>query len=156
MLTSDERLALLKAVTAQAKPKLDELTAQARNDLMGRYAKDGTDRRAILANGQKVGEVGISYSNPKPFIYADREEEALDFLEERGLVERSPAKGWEKHFAFVAGKVVCTDTGEEVEWAGWQAKEPKSADVRGCKPQEVLEAIAPKLQGQSIFALLEG
>ena len=156
MPTNDEKLALLKAITAQAKPQLDELTAQARNDLMGRFSKDGTDRRAILANGVKVGEVGISYTTPKPFIYEDMMQQACDFLADYGLVERTPAKGWEKHFALVGGKVVFKETGEEVDWAGWQPKEPKTAAVRGCRPQDVLDAMAPVLQGQSITALLEG
>ena len=156
MLTDDERLALLKAIEHQMKPIKEELEGDARRGLMERFGEDGTDRRAIIAGGQKVGEVGISYNKPRPYIYKDREAEALDYLESIGLVERTPAKGWESHFKNAGGYVICTDTGEMVDSIGWQGKEPKNAAIRGCEPEEVREALRAQLQGGDELALLEG
>lgn len=156
MLTDDERLALLKAIEHQMKPIKEELEGDARRGLMERFGEDGTDRRAIIAGGQKVGEVGISYSKPRPFIYQDRTEQALDYLEGLGLVDRSPAKGWESHFKRAGEYVICVDTGEMVDFIGWQGKEPKNAAIRGCEPEEVREALRAQLQSGDALALLEG
>lgn len=154
--TKDEQLALLSAIDKRLAPALKEAKDEARQDLMERCAQDGTDRRAILVGGEKVGEVGISYSKAAPFIYKERMADALDFLRQVGLVEESPAKGWESDFELIGGNVVYKPTGEVVDWAGWSPKAAKTAAVRGCKPEDVARAFGPRLAGVDAVALLEG
>lgn len=155
-ITKDERLAFLAALDKRVKPALDEAKSDARAEIMGAYAENGTDRKAILVGGEKVGEVGISYSKAAPYIYAEQMTAALDFLRQFGLVQEAPAKGWEQSFDLIGGKVVYKPTGEVVEWAGWNPKAAKTAAVRGCKPEDVMRAFGPRLASVDAAALLDG
>lgn len=155
-ITKDEKLALLVAIDKRVTPALRYAKDEARAEIMGRYAEDGTDRRAILVGGEKVGEVGVSYSKPAPYIYREQMPAALDFLRSVGLVEEAPAKGWETQFDLIGGQVVYKPTGEVVEWAGWQPKAAKSAAVRGCKPEDVMRAFGQRLGSVDAIALLDG
>ena len=155
-ITKDERLALLVALDKKIQPELKAAKDEARQAIMDGYAQDGTDRKAILVGGEKVGEVGISYSKPAPYIYAERMRDALAFLSEHDLVDVVPAKGWEKEFELIGGKVVHKESGEVVDWAGWQPKAPKTAAVRDCKPEDVMRAFGPRLSGVDAVALIEG
>lgn len=155
-ITKDERLAFLAALDKRVKPALDEAKSEARAEIMDAYAENGTDRKAILVGGEKVGEVGISYSKAAPYIYAEQAGAALDFLRPLGLTEESPKRGWEKDFDLVGGQVVYKPTGEVVEWAGWNPKAAKTAAVRGCKPEDVMRAFGPRLASVDAIALLDG
>lgn len=152
-MNNDEKLALLEAFNKRLKPALDDAKAEARQALLEDYETTHSDRRAILVGDEKVGEVGISYSTAAPFIFDDRRQEALEYLSAIGLTETVPIRGWEKHFFLSGGEIVCADTGEVVDWAGWNPKAPKSASIRGCKPDDVLQAFGNKLP--DITALLE-
>lgn len=154
--TKDERLAFLAALEKRVKPALEDAKSDARAEIMGAYAENGTDRKAILVGGEKVGEVGISYSKAAPYIYAEQMTAAIDFLRQVGLVQETPAKGWEQSFDLIGGKVVYKPTGEVVEWAGWNPKSAKTAAVRGCKPEDVMRAFGPRLASVDAVALLEG
>lgn len=155
-ITKDERLAFLAALDKRVKPALDDAKAEARAEIMDRYAEDGTDRKAILVGGEKVGEVGISYAKAAPYIYREQMPAALEFLRQVGLVQESPAKNWEKQFDLIGGKVVYKPTGEVVEWAGWNPKAAKTAAIRGCEPEDVMRAFGPRLEGADAIAVLDG
>ena len=156
MLTGSERLALLVAIDKRVKPALGDAKDAARQSLIEAQAQDGTDRRAIMVGGVKVGEVGVSYSKPGPCISPERVDDAIAFLAGLGLVDMTPRKGWESHFSCVAGNVVCTDTGETVDWATWEPSRAKSASVRGCDPEDVMAAFGPRLSEVTPLGLLEG
>lgn len=155
-LTNDEQLALLVAMDKRLKPALDDAKSEARARLMDGFGKTGDDRHAIRVGTEKVGEVGISYSKAEPVIMADKQEEALDYLRSIGLTTESPSTGWQRHFALVGDKVVCTDTGEAVDFLLWQPSAAKNAVVRGCKPEDVLGAFQGRLPSEQIMALIEG
>ena len=155
-ITKDEQLAFLTALDKRIKPALDDAKSEARQSLMDAFAQDGTDRRAILVGGEKVGEIGVSYSKAAPYIYREQMDKALDFLRQVGLVQETPAKGWEQSFDLIGGKVVYKPTGEVVEWAGWNPKAAKTAAVRGCKPEDVMRAFGPRLASVDAVALLDG
>lgn len=155
-LTDSEKLALLVALDKRVKPQLGEMKDSARQSLIEAQAQDGTDRRAIMVGGTKVGEVGVSYSKAAPYIRTERMADAISCLAELGLVETVPAKGWESHFTFAGGKVICTDTGEAVEWAGWEPSRAKTAAIRGCKPEDVMEAFGERLSTVDPIALIGG
>lgn len=155
-ITKDEKLAMLCALDKRVTPALRDAKDEARAEIMERYAEDGTDRKAILVGGEKVGEVGISYSKPAPFIYAEQMPAALEFLRQVGLVQETPAKGWENQFDLIGGQVVYKPTGEVVEWAGWNPKAAKTAAVRGCKPEDVLRAFGNRIESVNAIALLDG
>ena len=141
--TQDERLAVLTAMQKQIEPALKEAKAIARQEIMEGFAETHTDRRAIIVGEEKVGEIGISYSKAAPVILKERMDEAVAFLDSIGMVDIVPKKGWEAHFAKAGDKVVCTDTGETVDWAMWCPKSPKTAAVLG-----------PRVEGMSAAALL--
>lgn len=155
-LTKDERLALLEATSKRIKPLLEDAKGDARHEMLAMEGETGADRRAIKVCGVKVGEIGCSYEKPHPAIKPGREREALEYLRAKGLTEEKPARGWESRFGQAGDVVIDSETGEVVDWAEWSPKRVKGASVRGCEPQEVLDAIAPKLNGASPFALLEG
>lgn len=156
MLTSDEKLAVLEAMMKKLKPLLDEAKGEAKLELMEMCRQMGVDRKAIMVGEQKVGEIGITYSTAKPAIMPGREKEALGYLAEMGLVEYVPKKGWEKAFAKAGDAVVDTENGEICDFLYWEPSVAKTAALRGCKPDAVLEAIQPKLEGNDIMGLLEG
>ena len=155
MLTKDEQLATLEALSKRIKPILDDLKSDVRNELLEACKENGVDRKAILVDGQKVGEVGISYSTAKAAIYPGREKEALEYLTEQGLTEVVPVKGWEKAFARVGNSVANQETGEILDFLYWEPSVAKSASVRGCQPQAVLDAFNGKIDGNTIIGLLE-
>nr|DAV56313.1 MAG TPA: hypothetical protein [Caudoviricetes sp.] len=154
MLNNDEKLALLEAMSKKIKPELESLKGEAKLGLMDAFAESGVDRRAILVDGQKVGEIGITYSTAKPYIKPGHEAEALEYLTSLGLTETVPVKGWEKHFTHAGDAVLHAESGEIADCLEWEPSVAKTAAVRGCKPDEVLEAIQPKLRGESPAALL--
>ena len=154
MLTSDERLALLVALDKQLKPKLDDAKQEAKYQLMENFETTGADRKAILVGGTKVGEVGMSYSTAKPVPKIGYESDFLDYLESLGLTERTPVKGWEKQFSRAGDSVIHTNSGEIADCMEWEPSRVKSAAVRGCKPDDVLNALQGKLAGTNPFALL--
>lgn len=156
MLTKDEQLATLEALSKRIKPILDDLKSDVRNELLEACKENGVDRKAILVDGQKVGEVGISYSTAKAAIYPGREKEAIEYLTELGLTEVVPIKGWEKSFTRVGNEVANKDTGEILDFLYWEPSVAKSASVRGCKPDDVIQAMQGKLNGETIMGLLEG
>lgn len=155
-ITRDEELAFLKALQKQVKARLDTLEAEAKDEVMRGFIDDGRDRRPIIIEGVKVGEISLSYSKPKAAIRPGFERDALTYLDSCGLVEYKPATGWEKRFARVGSQVVDQDTGEVVEWAEWIPAVASTAAIRGCKPQDVLNALGAKLQSLPIAGLLEG
>ena len=154
MLTSDERLALLVALDKQLKPQLDDAKQEAKYQLMDSFEATGADRKAILVDGTKVGEVGMSYSTAKPAPKIGYESDFLDYLESLGLTERTPVKGWEKQFSRAGDSVINTNSGEIADCMEWEPSRVKSAAVRGCKPDDVLNALQGKLAGTNPFALL--
>ena len=156
MLTEDERLALLSALDKVIKPQLDESKQQAKYHLMESFDKSGADRKAIIVDGTKVGDVGISYSTAKPAPKPGMMDEFLDYLESLGLTQRTPVKGWEKQFSHAGSAVIHAESGEIVDCMEWEPSRPKTAAVRGCKPEDVLDALSSKLAGTNPFALLIG
>ena len=149
-ITPDERLALLAAMSKAVKPQLDEAKREAQEGLMDRFAEDGTDRRAIMVGGSKVGEVGMSFSKAAPSIRPGHEREALEAAIDMGLVDWSKVgsvlvRDWQKRFSQVGDAVVEAQSAELIEWLQWEPSRPKSAAVRGCKPEDVLPALRAKL-----------
>lgn len=155
-ITKDMRLAGLKAIEDAIRPELEAANGEARAELLELQEKSGVDRRAIRVNGEKVGEVGISYAKPRPAIAPGHEEEALDLLESMGLTERKPIKGWEQAFAHVDGHMVATETGETTGAIEWQGGYAKAASVRGCKPEVVIPAMRAALGSVDVYAALLG
>ena len=158
-ITPDERLALLAAMSKAVKPQLDEAKREAQEGLMDRFAEDGTDRRAIMVGGSKVGEVGMSFSKAAPSIRPGHEREALEAAIDMGLVDWSKVgsvlvRDWQKRFSRVGDAVVEAQSAELIEWLQWEPSRPKSAAVRGCKPEDVLPALRAKLGEGFAQALL--
>lgn len=158
-LTPDERLALLNAMSKTVEPQLKAVKAEAASDLAERFAADGTDRRAILVNGAKVGEVGMSFSKAAPAIKPGHEREALEAAIDMGLVDWSKVgsvlvRDWQKRFSQVGDAVVEAQSAELIDWLQWEPSRPKSAAVRGCKPEDVLPALRAKLGEGFAQALL--
>ena len=154
-LTADEQLALLVAYKKKLEPIVKDHEGIARQALLELCGETGCDRRPIVIDGEKVGEVGVSFTKAQAIIDPSREGEALDFLEQFGLVEKVPAKGWHDAFARVGNDVVHKESGEICPFLMWQERVAKSASIRGCKPEDVLQAFHGKLNpGQELTRLL--
>ena len=153
-LTDDERLAMLVALEKRIKAMLDDAKQQAKYKLMDSYQNSGVDRKAILIDGSKVGDVSISYSTAKPIPKPGCMAEFTEYLDQAGLVERVPVKGWEKRFTNAGDSVIDRESGEIVECMCWEPSRPKSAAVRGCKSDEVLSAMQGKLKQSDPLTLL--
>lgn len=160
-ITPDERLALLNAMSKAVKPQLDEAKREAQEGLMDRFAEDGTDRRAIMVGGAKVGEIGMSFTKAAPAIRPGHEREALEAAIEMGLVDWTKVaavlvRDWQKRFSRVGDAVVEAQSAELIDWLEWEPSRAKGASVRGCAPEDVLPALTSKLGPGGIAALLEG
>lgn len=158
-LTKDESLAFYEALNKWLNDKkkgvLTEAKAEARNELLGMFNENGVNRRALMCGNVQVGEIGVSFSKPRPYIFGERMEEALGFLLENGLAEIKPKTGWEDAFKRLPdGSIILAETGEFVDWLGWDDGGAKTATVRGCKPEDVLGALAPKLAGSNFTTFL--
>lgn len=153
-LTFDEELAMLEAVQKKVKTRLDELKGAAKDELMEAYEENGIDRRRIKANGSPIGAVFITFTKAKPTINPARKAQALEALTAMGLTEVVPVKGWEKRFTHCGDIVLDAESGELAEWALWETEKPYCTKVTGCKPEDVLEAMSTKLQGENIIGLL--
>lgn len=153
-LTFDEELAMLEAIQKKVKTRLDELKGVAKDALMDAYEENGIDRRRIKANGSPIGTVFITFTKAKPVINPARKAQALKALTAMGLTEVVPVKDWEKRFTHCGDIVLDAESGELAEWALWEIEKPYCTKVTGCKPEDVLDAMSTKLQGENIIGLL--
>ncbi len=153
-MTPSERLATLVAMEKQLKPILDDAKSEARQYLMDVHDQCGADRIPISVGKQKVGEIGLSYSKEKVTIDPNNRKAAMNILEELGLTEQIPVKGWESHFEMIGGQIMSKDTGEVVD--GFLIEEPtvKAAAIRGCKPDDVAKAFNALGNAPTVFGFL--
>lgn len=133
-----EELAYFTALKKVIDEHVSELKNEAKGYLMAVNEETGLDRMPITVGGEKVGQVAITYNSAQLYVINN---EGYEYLHMCGLVKMKPAKGWEKRFSNVAGKVIDTLTGEDVsDKFGWLPRSPKTAAVTGCKPDEVAAA----------------
>lgn len=150
-LTQDEKLAYLTALEKSLKKALEDIKLDYKTGIEAVYEQFGMDRKAILVNGQKVGEVRMNYNAAGPEINPENELEAVEFLMECGLCKTVPVAGWKKRFELVTGKdgteyIQYKPTGEDVsELFYWAGKTPKVPSFTGCEPQEVQQAFGNRL-----------
>lgn len=155
-LTKSEEIALLTVLEKRIKERLDEVKSEERQALMEGFSATHCDRKALMVGDTKVGEIVISLSTPKPIIKPECMSEALRALDEAGLVDLTPSKGWEDAFALVGDSVVWKDTGEVCDWLMWQPSMVKTASVRGIKEEKVKTAFGARLATVNPIAMLEG
>ena len=157
-MNANEELAVLTAMQKVIKNRLDDLKADAKDNLIRLEEETGADRIALKIGGSKVGEVSIMRAHPSIEINAGAYDEALDFLGPIGLLETAPAKSWRDAFDIVAGpdgpEVCYRDTGEVVTWAYVQPGYVKGTTVR-VKDAEVKKAL-PLLGRPDMLAGLIG
>lgn len=154
MFTNDERLALLVCIDKAIQPELKDAKAHAQIQMVELAEQGLADRKPVLVGGQKVGEVGVTYSSPKPVIIEAAP--AMKFLAEHDLVSMQPVKDWERDFVQTGEAVVYAPTGEVVEGMQWEPARPKSATVRIKDTQAALNAFGDRLAGQDLNTLLLG
>lgn len=153
-LTRSERIALLTVLERRIRQRLDDDKDEERQELLENFADTHCDRKALMVGDAKVGEVAVSFATAKPVIKPECQALALAELDEMGLAELVPAKGWEDGFALVGGDVVRKDTGEVCDWLMWQPSYAKTTVVRGIKEEKVRDAFGPRLEGVDAVALL--
>lgn len=150
-----EELAYFTALAKVVNDHVKDLKSEAKGYLAEVAQSTGADRIPIIVGNEKVGQISITYNNASPYPLGN---EGMDYLRQCGLVEEKPARGWEKRFQLIAGKVIDNITGEEVsDLFGWMPRSPKTTAVTGCKPQDVAQAFnALQLPDIKATALLEG
>lgn len=164
----EERLALANAIEKRAKKIADECKQTLRDDLLA----SGYDRKSIIINGSKIGEVSISYTKPKPCVLFDKSKEAFDFFIANGLVdctkiEQVLCTDWYKRFSLVGDQVIFNETGEVCDFLIWQPSTISRVNINGCKSSDDLNkaeqskftgvdvVFSNKLNSAEVFGLLE-
>lgn len=157
-LTRDEKLAFLKALEKMVKKELETLEAEAKDEVMAGFIKDGRDRRPLIINNRKVGDISLRYSAAKVAIRPGWEREAMSYLEDCGLIQYKPVTGWEKRFMRVGTDIIDKKTGEVVDFLEWLPRVASTATINECKPEDVIPAFESKgYMFNAMFAgLLEG
>lgn len=121
------------------------------------YNDDGTDSRALLVNGVRVGKVSISTSRPstKVCVQVDDYDELISWLADKpDLVSSIVAAGMKHLEKYVA------DTGEVPDGCSTMTVEDAGGRVTGtritgCKPDDVAEALNGALP-DAVTGLLGG
>ena len=164
----EEKLALANAIEKRAKKVSDECKQTLRDELI----ESGYDRKSIIINGSKIGEVSISYTKPKPCVLFDKSKEAFVFFVQNGLVDYTKIeqvlnKDWDKQFSKIGDQVIFNDTGEVCDFLIWQPSTISRVNVNGCKSSYDLNkseqskytgvdvVFTDKLTGAEVFGLLE-
>lgn len=160
-LTQDEQLALLKAMDAVISPKLKQLKQDASYELRDAFSENGTEKRAIMINGMKVGDIALSFDKPKPRIVPGMELTALRHMMESGMINTAKVSsllplGWEKHFDQAGDAVIDRESGEIISWLMWDNGGVRNATVRGCNPEDVIPSLQRRLGDTELATLMLG
>lgn len=153
-MTRDEKLAFLKALEKMVKKELSIIEAEAKDEVMAGFIRDGRDRYPIIIHDQKVGHIALKYSTAKVSIKPGWEREAMTYLEDCGLIQYKPATGWEKRFTRVGTNIMDKQTGEIVDFLEWLPKVASTAEIRDCNPEDVLPAL--EAEGFAFNSMLSG
>ena len=164
----NEQLAVLTALQNIVKERLNEVRAQADEDLLAAYDEDGVTKKALKVGGIKVGDYMVMLTKDE---WAVTDAEAFnDFALmygfatcERGikperlfeayevLYREAPevlsdtvrlSADWQKLITNTAGTPTYLDSGMAVPGLAYVGPHVKCTQVRGCKP----EAVIPVLQ----------
>ena len=149
----------VKQEKASARLKADALIYDA-------YEAIGADRIPIEMDGEKVGEITITFTTPSPVITDmeayeawatenDLTQEHVEVIADRLDIEKVRAM-WpdavrtsraaaqpsaiEEQLTRAGEKVIYTPTGEIIPGVAYTERRPKHTVVRGCKPEDVLPA----------------
>lgn len=180
-LTTNEKLAVLTAMSKQVKSALDEVRKEAEEQMAERFDKEGVDRARLMLDGEEVGSVTVR-SDRKGWEVCDRE--AYDeFLRDNGQmrtrhvlrpehvleawialgeerpwmfeVEERPDPDFEKAFERVGDAVVVSGTDVVVPGVRPCRAKAQGIMVRGCTPRQVAP-IALRMGGLDALLLGEG
>lgn len=182
-----EQLAVLTALRNAIDDEIRKgagVRAEADRRLMDSYGSGGFDRAPLKVCGEKVGTITISMSKAQAAVtdkalfdnwcvsngmpidwYLDEEKIPEEALEELRAAHPewffwAPRGKWGKFDRLKPGPndtVIDPDTGEIVPGVRWHASQPIGTVVRGCKPDEVFDAMRRHgLDMGAIGGLLEG
>lgn len=151
-----KRLAFLTATKKALEPALAAVRDDVREPLFQRFQADrDNNKQDILYGSEKVGTAVVWCKGGRVSIKPGCEDDAIVALRALGLVNEIPARGWDKRFGEFDGSIISLDTGEVVDWACWEPREPKSLAVLGCKPDTVIELAKPRLETVSALDFLQ-
>lgn len=155
LMTDDERLALLTAISKNIDAELKQLKSAAKAELNEIMYDTGADRKPIKIGDEKVGEIALTYHKPCPVIIDH--DASIDYLRDLGLTKEVPISGWESCFSRCGEKVVHTDSGEICDFMQWQGRIPNYAKITGCDAVDVKNSLESKyaLNGMSNWLLGE-
>ena len=179
MMKVNEQLALLTALQKVVKSRLDEVRAEADDDLLADFDEDGVTKKALKLGGIKVGDFIVVLNSSKWAVedaaafgdfaltygfatvrksirpeYMARALEVLsDELPDAVAEDVKLDPKWENYIENVAGTPTFLDSGEAVPGIRYTGQTVKGTQVRGCKPEDVAPIIA---QLGGVDALLLG
>ena len=166
---ASERVAVLTALQKQVKAALAEAREEADGEMLGLFESEGFVKRDLRLNGVKVGEqivvmrssewevedasafhdFALTYglAHLKATIRPEWMARAADLVREESadaVVEEVVMEPkWERMVVNVAGTPQLADSGMVIPGLAFVGKQPKTVQVRGCKPADV----APLLGG---------
>ena len=134
----------------------NNLRGQVDARLIDDYNDDGTDSRALLVNGIRVGKVSISTSRPskKVCVHVEDYDKLMAWLDGKPALVSSIIAAGMKHI-----EKYVTETGEVPDGCSATTVEDKGGRVTGtritgCKPEDVANALGDALP-QAISGLFE-
>lgn len=166
-------VAVLTAMQKVIKEALDEKRPRLDAEMRQALEEDGVEKKAIMIEGNKVGEIGWSFSKPT-LAYTDFDA-FKSYLLDAGLLRQKVSIAGSPTAEEVAvlcedyphlftpdyefdialelfternGEVVCTATGEVVDFVSVVGRLPKSTAVRIPDAAEVLKRVTPRTIGE--------
>jgi hypothetical protein len=160
------------------KERLDDERAELDGIMYDALLQEGTEKRAIMIDGEKLGEVGWTFKKPEPIV--TRHSEFSEDMNDAGIAQvteqidilQLPAEeiarlkknypqaikydwrvpNWESYYSQLDnGSTIFTPTGEVVGYIEWTNRTPLHIAVRTPKPARLLA----KLTQEEIANMIE-
>lgn len=145
----------MKLLAKQINERIKEIESDEKYALM----ESGYNSKNMAIQGIKFGAIDYYPPKPKVQINPSSHEKAIEFLQEEGLVEVTPAKGWEDRFAIINGSIIDTMTGEncdDIFTIGQTPARCVSRLERKVTLNQAMNLLQPQIGNGEIRALLEG
>lgn len=156
-MNKDIEIAQLKALSDAIAARLKELKTDDDAETRELYVMHGVTERAIMIDGQRVGMRKICLTKPAPVVI-----DAAAFIDcavTNGLYDLlQPANGLENVLTYNPAEDSFTyaDTPLVVPGVMLEPSRVKCIQIRGCKLQDVADAMHINLAESPVYALLNG
>lgn len=153
-LSNMEKLPFLKIIHKELTALIKDIEGEEKMELQ----ESGYSKKNMAIDGQKFGDLTYYEPKPKVEIRPEKKTDALLFLQDEGLAELNPCKGWDERFAIVGQSIVDKNTGENCDDLFYIGQTPGrcvSKLDRGVTVDAVVQALQPKIGQVDVRYFLE-